>query len=210
MLDSKEALELFYSDQEVNISTMISDLSTLGSSYRQFFGNLAQASKEGSAAQKVFFAISQSISATQSIMSGFSAAMKVREAYAGIIGGQAISEPMAHSYIGLGFANAGIIAGQTIASFDGGGFTGSGSRTGGLDGKGGFNAVLHPNETVIDHTKGQGMAPKIEVYNYSGQQAQVLTEGDVTRIVVGQMSNANSEGRRGLVQTSNLQNRGVR
>lgn len=39
-------------------------------------------------------------------------------------------------------------------SFDGGGFTGGGSRTGGMDGKGGFMAMLHPNETVIDHTRG--------------------------------------------------------
>jgi lambda family phage tail tape measure protein len=41
--------------------------------------------------------------------------------------------------------------------FDGGGFTGSGPRSGGVDGKGGFRAILHPNETVIDHTKGQKM-----------------------------------------------------
>ena len=40
-------------------------------------------------------------------------------------------------------------------SMDGGGYTGSGPRSGGLDGKGGFLAMLHPNETVIDHTKGQ-------------------------------------------------------
>lgn len=40
-------------------------------------------------------------------------------------------------------------------SFDGGGFTGLGSRSGGIDGKGGFPAILHPNETVLDHTKGQ-------------------------------------------------------
>ena len=38
-------------------------------------------------------------------------------------------------------------------SFDGGGYTGNGSRTGGLDGKGGFWAMMHPQETVIDHTK---------------------------------------------------------
>lgn len=38
--------------------------------------------------------------------------------------------------------------------FAGGGYTGSGSRSGGLDGKGGFPAMLHPNETVVDHTKG--------------------------------------------------------
>lgn len=42
-------------------------------------------------------------------------------------------------------------------SFDGGGYTGSGSRIGGVDGKGGFLSVLHPNETVVDHTRGQRM-----------------------------------------------------
>jgi len=40
---------------------------------------------------------------------------------------------------------------------EGGGFTGFGARSGGVDGRGGFPAILHPNETVIDHTKGQGM-----------------------------------------------------
>lgn len=44
---------------------------------------------------------------------------------------------------------------------DGGGFTGRGARSGGLDGKGGFPAILHPNETVIDHTKGQSMGSTV-------------------------------------------------
>lgn len=38
-------------------------------------------------------------------------------------------------------------------SFAGGGYTGSGPRTGGLDGQGGFMAMLHPRETVVDHTR---------------------------------------------------------
>ena len=42
-----------------------------------------------------------------------------------------------------------------LLSFDGGGYTGNGARVGGLDGKGGQLAILHPQETVIDHTKGQ-------------------------------------------------------
>jgi hypothetical protein len=42
-----------------------------------------------------------------------------------------------------------------LPSGNGGGFTGMGSRSGGVDGKGGFPAILHPNETVVDHTKGQ-------------------------------------------------------
>jgi len=36
-------------------------------------------------------------------------------------------------------------------SFEGGGYTGEGPRAGGVDGRGGFLSVLHPNETVIDH-----------------------------------------------------------
>lgn len=42
-----------------------------------------------------------------------------------------------------------------LPSFDGGGDTGMGGRFGGIDGKGGFPAILHPNETVVDHSKGQ-------------------------------------------------------
>lgn len=48
-----------------------------------------------------------------------------------------------------------------MPDFNGGGFTGYGARTGGVDGRGGFPAILHPNETVIDHTKGQGQGVTI-------------------------------------------------
>ncbi len=52
--------------------------------------------------------------------------------------------------------------------FDGGGYTGSGPRSGGLDGKGGFMAMLHPRETVVDHTKGQGAGGDVNiVQNFS-------------------------------------------
>jgi lambda family phage tail tape measure protein len=40
-----------------------------------------------------------------------------------------------------------------LPSLDGGGWTGGAPRTGGIDGKGGFLAIMHPQETVIDHTK---------------------------------------------------------
>lgn len=43
-----------------------------------------------------------------------------------------------------------------MPSFDGGGWTGNGPRVGGLDGKGGFAAMLHPQERVIDTTRGLG------------------------------------------------------
>jgi hypothetical protein len=41
-------------------------------------------------------------------------------------------------------------------SYEGGGFTGYGARSGGIDGRGGFPAILHPNESVIDHQRGGG------------------------------------------------------
>ena len=46
---------------------------------------------------------------------------------------------------------------KAIPSFAGGGYTGNAPRTGGLDGRGGRLALLHPRETVVDHTRrGQG------------------------------------------------------
>lgn len=50
-----------------------------------------------------------------------------------------------------------------LFSADGGGYTGNAPRTGGLDGKGGFMAVLHPQETVTDHTKGQRSGNTVNV-----------------------------------------------
>lgn len=41
-------------------------------------------------------------------------------------------------------------------SFSGGGYTWSGPRSGGIDGEGGRLGILHPHETVVDHTSGQG------------------------------------------------------
>ena len=38
------------------------------------------------------------------------------------------------------------------SSWAGGGYTGDGSRSGGVDGQGGFPAILHPQETVVDHS----------------------------------------------------------
>jgi hypothetical protein len=53
-----------------------------------------------------------------------------------------------------GSSNAAISSlGAGLESYDNGGYTGSGPRSGGLDGKGGFMAMMHPQETVVDHTK---------------------------------------------------------
>jgi len=49
------------------------------------------------------------------------------------------------------------------ANFAGGGYTGNAPRSGGIDGKGGFAAILHPRETVVDHHQGQSMGGGITV-----------------------------------------------
>lgn len=60
-----------------------------------------------------------------------------------------------------------------LRSFEGGGFTGHGSRTGGVDGRGGFLAINHPNETMIDHTKGFRM-PSVPSPANNNQPQQVI------------------------------------
>jgi hypothetical protein len=52
----------------------------------------------------------------------------------------------------------GLTSPRSLGSFAGGGYTGNAPRSGGLDGQGGFLAMMHPRETVIDHTKSAPMA----------------------------------------------------
>jgi len=56
---------------------------------------------------------------------------------------------------GSGWAGSALNWIGDLLKFDGGGYTGDGARAGGIDGKGGFLAVMHPRETVVDHTRGQ-------------------------------------------------------
>lgn len=107
-----------------------------------------------------------------------------------------VTEPMANSMSGLFSGGIGKLfegmfnpAGAPIASqgfgmagdagsllgFAGGGFTGSGARSGGMDGQGGFLAMLHPQETVIDHAQGGGAGGAVTVIlNISTGVAQTV------------------------------------
>jgi hypothetical protein len=81
------------------------------------------------------------------------------------------------SMAGSGSAND-VLAAMGANSFAGGGYTGSGSRSGGIDGMGGFPAILHPNETVIDHARGQSgggvvVQNNIQVVNAPGTASQI-------------------------------------
>lgn len=70
----------------------------------------------------------------------------------GSTGGAAASGSSGGGWLsGIGSIFSGILGG--FGSFEGGGYTGDGARAGGLDGRGGRLAMIHPRETVIDHTK---------------------------------------------------------
>jgi hypothetical protein len=113
---------------------------------------MESAFEEGSKAQKAAFLVNQGIQVANAIVNTNAAAT----AALGMPPFTPANIALSGMVKAMGYASAAAIAGQAIGSFEGGGFTGMGSRTGGVDGKGGFAAILHPNETVIDHTKGGG------------------------------------------------------
>lgn len=123
--------------------------------------NMSNLFDEGTAMGKAFFVAQQSLAAANSIIQGLSAGMAIRASYAAMgPAGARMGEVHAKLAESMGYLNAGIIMGQAL-SFEGGGYTGQGFRSGGMDGKGGFMAMLHPNETVVDHEQGGSVAPKI-------------------------------------------------
>ncbi|QDC11281.1 hypothetical protein FHY55_19480 [Oceanicola sp. D3] len=77
----------------------------------------------------------------------------------------------------------------SVFSFDGGGHTGYGPRSGGLDGKGGYLAMVHPRERVIDETRAQqeGGASVVQVALSEGLVGQILQQaaGQSVQIVGG-------------------------
>lgn len=67
-------------------------------------------------------------------------------------------------------------------SFAGGGYTGNGGRGGGLDGQGGFLAMLHPRETVVDHTTGGGAGGGAQLVQHITIDARGADAGVESRI----------------------------
>ena len=97
---------------------------------------------------KKLFAMQKAVQVAQAIMNTYTGATKAIASYP-----PPINFAMAALTVANGMAQVAQIRAQ---SFEGGGFTGFGARAGGLDGKGGYMAMVHPNESIVDHTKGQG------------------------------------------------------
>jgi len=101
----------------------------------------------------------------------------------------------------------------TISSFAGGGSTGSGPRVGGMDGRGGRLAMIHPQESVVDHTRGgsAGGGTVVNVYNYSqgGVRQERGMGPDGTEFIDVIVEDSMSVGRYDSAQRSRYGNRPI-
>ena len=96
--------------------------------------------------------------------------MKLFTSLAGGLGGGAGGFGGAPQLSGIPFSAGGI-------GYEGGGYTGDAPRSGGLDGKGGFLSVLHPQETVVDHygDAAAAMAGASQAFADSGEAMAMAT-----------------------------------
>jgi hypothetical protein len=145
--EQKKREDIAQAEQAVQGQTLSALSSTVGMAASLF--------AEGTAAQKAAFVAQKALAVAQTIINTEAAAVAAM-AMPPIGLGPVAGLPYSQIIRASGYTSAALIAGQALASFEGGGFTGFGARAGGLDGKGGRLAMLHPNETVLDHTKGQG------------------------------------------------------
>jgi len=150
---TKQKIQL---EQDI-VAAQLAATSSVLSSFQGQISGMAGFLEEGSAIGKAFYVAQQAMAAGMAIIKGYEAAASITAAMA-MMGpvGVAAAPAMATAAISMGYVTAAMIAGQTLASFEGGGHVGGRSRSAGLDNKGGVLAMLHPNESVIDHTKGQG------------------------------------------------------
>lgn len=154
----------------------------------QKFGQLTAELERAEIAQEQF---DQAVEGIADAMAGaLVAGESLREGLANVFKGIAadlvksgISQMISGLFSGSGGTIlGGLFGGGKTASFDGGGFTGYGSRSGGIDGRGGFPAILHPNETVVDHTKGQNMSGPVNInINVSGARGNAEIQDMVAR-----------------------------
>ncbi|MEC8755585.1 MAG: hypothetical protein VXX72_08135, partial [Pseudomonadota bacterium] len=115
---------------------------------------------EGEIGSAMANAITGLIDGTQTAQEAFSNMFKNIGAAFIEMATQMIAKALVMKALGILTGGGGGVAGGGMGSFfplgqgfsyAGGGYTGNAPRSGGVDGKGGFPAILHPQETVIDH-----------------------------------------------------------
>lgn len=142
-------------------------------STKELFSGLADLAKtfagEQSGIFKALFAASKAFAIAEAVV-------KIQQGLA-----NAAAMPFPSNLAAMGTvvaATSGIVStiqGTQMRSFLGGGFTGTGNRQGGVDGRGGFPAILHPNEQVIDLKRNPGLDKPvtITINNMVGGEAEV-------------------------------------
>jgi hypothetical protein len=145
---------------------------------------------------KAFFVAQQAMAAAQAIISGELASANILAANSTIPGGLPYAMGMAAAAKAMGYASAAAIMGQTVASFEGGGMTFNGVRSGGMDGKGGRLAMVHPNEKITDMEKGNHSDQPVNVnINIQAVDAKGIDEllikrrGVITSLVRNSLNN---------------------
>ncbi len=152
---------------------ILSSAMTIGESLVDIAKNLAG---EQSGIYKAMFAVSKAFAIADAII-------KIQQ---GIAAAAANPWPMnLGAMASVAAATASIVSNimsVRMASFEGGGSTPSGPRTGGIDGRGGFAAVLHPDEKVIDLKKdrigGGGGDVSITIENHTGATVTPTRDAD--------------------------------
>jgi len=161
-LDARAKAEEIYKNNKIEmeeeiVAAQLAAGASVLSSFKGQISGMQSFVEEGSAIGKAFYVAQQAMAAGMAIIKGYEAAMSIKASMA-MMGpvGIAASPALEAAAISMGYVTAAMIGAQTLASFEGGGHVGGRSRSAGLDNKGGVLAMLHPNESVIDHTKGQG------------------------------------------------------
>jgi hypothetical protein len=149
-------------------------MQSMGDSIGQLAEVIGQASGKQSAAYKVMFAASKAFAIAD-------ASVKVGQ---GIAAAAAQPWPLNLAAIASTIAATASLVSNIMAvtmSFEGGGLTPGGPRSGGLDGKGGFMAMMHPNERVIDLTRDSDVAPRAGGGDTTNVTVNQTFTGGVTR-----------------------------
>lgn len=74
------------------------------------------------------------------------------------------------------FGGSAATASVPVESFDGGGATKKGPRVGGIDGKGGYMAMVHPNEQIVDLTQSEASVPSVVSPPQASQKTQITID----------------------------------
>ena len=162
---------------------------------QQMVGSIIQNMDKQSGAYKALFALQQAMAIAQTIIQ-YETAIAQAKGQLGIFG-----LPMEALLRAQQVASVAIIAGQTIAGFEGGGMIPNGPRAGGVDGRGGRMAIVHPNEKITDLNKGGDNKAVNISFNIQANDAAGFDELLVKRraLIVNMVNKAvNNSGRRSL------------